>query len=151
MKNNKIKSFILILIVPLVLGACKKEGCTDENANNFNKEIKSKNDNNTCVYQSYKSIYLSDSVYTDWINKGVQAINLNYEGEIYTVDYIGDWLYLNSDCSSYKKNRLFNDLGKNKYDITYFELTGYVSLDTIFTIQGVFHWQGGVCENYVIN
>ncbi len=60
----------LLLLVAFSLFACKKEGCTDEKADNFNKDAK-KNDS-SCTYTA-KSIF--------WFNSDT-AINL--AGELLT-------------------------------------------------------------------
>lgn len=57
-QNTIMKSIILTLFVSLFFVSCKKEGCTDANASNFNENAKK--DDGSCVYAEPHLIFVFD-------------------------------------------------------------------------------------------
>src|SRR5690606_16979703 len=59
-KNNKMKKNILFAgILVISLASCKKEGCMDENASNFNQDAKK--DNGSCTYNAPSTYLFTDA------------------------------------------------------------------------------------------
>ena len=77
----KFYTYIGVPATAVAVSSCKKEGCTDENALNYND--KAKKDNGTCVYYNIPSTYaFTDDAGNSTVDYSGQTDRLNHLREM---------------------------------------------------------------------
>lgn len=76
------KNILLAGILALSLASCKKEGCMDENASNFNHDAKK--DNGSCAYNAPSTYLFTDANGNSTVSYGGQVERLDQLGELVT-------------------------------------------------------------------
>ncbi len=64
MKKNFTLVAMAVIGLAAITSSCKKEGCTDPTAANYNEEIKEKNDDGSCVYiwETVDTVYVGSNI-----------------------------------------------------------------------------------------
>lgn len=104
------KKLLIILGLALSIISCKKEGCTDENATNYNAEADV--DDGTCIYPEPEPDPRDPFIGNYWVTDSLWIFDSFNEVENYTLTVstggtVSDTIYLNN---------LWND-GSNYYAI----------------------------------
>ena len=110
---KKLKAIWLICLLGLLF-SCKKEGCTDIGAKNFDTEAKQ--DNGTCIYPTdANAILFFGAEITEYLNyKGTAELNFYvdgvYETTILPSNYITDF----PECGQDSTMSVYRDLGSQQ-------------------------------------
>ena len=79
----KFYTYIGVVAIAVAFSSCKKEGCTDQNALNYND--KAKKDNGTCIYYNIPSTYaFTDDAGNSTVDYSGQTDRLNHLREMMT-------------------------------------------------------------------
>jgi hypothetical protein len=101
------KNILLIAITIITLSACKKEGCLDENASNYNHDAKK--DNGSCEYNAPSTYTFTDANGNSTVSYGGQTERLDQLGEMATYAKAGTA----NNVSSAVLNDMFQNTGGN--------------------------------------
>lgn len=111
---NKIKLFILacVLVATTTFVGCKKEGCTDVYAKNYDSD--SKTDDGTCQYEGSVQFWYNQSTSENLIDDGSTSLTFSVDGTVIgsyatSVFFSGD-----PSCGQSSVVRTIKDLGAAK-------------------------------------
>lgn len=130
-KNNKTILSSVLIICFILLSACKKEGCTDSEANNY--QIFAKNDNGSCTYSGSFVLWYKAGVFTGLASYGVTNLSLFINGEFKKEYPIGFYSPSEPDCGTENTMSIELDLGSQKLKEFNYE---------IFDQNGIVRWSG---------
>jgi len=114
MKKSILKITLAVLTIAIAISSCnKKEGCTDEEATNYDSEVKEKNDDGSCTYEGQYTIWIEQGFvdyYTDQF-----PITITAEDKELGTLTVTDFLDSAPECGTTDKAITFTiDLGSSK-------------------------------------
>ena len=122
------KKLLLVLAVGmLAITSCKKEGCIEADAVNYDTEAKK--DNGTCTYEGNVVIWYGESTATNLVNDGATSLTYTVDGSIVGSSAANVFFTAEPDCGANGSITITKDLGvaKNKsYDYSVEDQTGHV-------------------------
>lgn len=123
----KTKKLLLIALSFIALTSCKKEGCTDMDAKNYNAEA-DVNDN-TCTYEGSNVLWYDQTASQGLINDGATSLTFYVNGQI--VGSTGTNVYWTAapNCGDTGSITVLQDLGDVKslsYSYSVEDQTGWV-------------------------
>lgn len=142
-KNNKSILGSLLIIGFILLSACKKEGCTDSEANNY--QIFAKKDNGSCTYSGSVVLWYKVGVFTGLASYGVTNLSLYINGEFKNEYAVGFYSTSEPECGKEYTMSIELDLGSQKskeFNYEIFDQNGIVR----FT--GVINVSANQCSKY---
>ncbi|MDX1651125.1 MAG: DUF4856 domain-containing protein [Brumimicrobium sp.] len=86
----KAKSLILMFAASAVLWGCKKEGCTDPEATNYNEDAKK--DDGSCIYETVDNSYTIPATYNFTDGNGNSTVS--YSGQTDRLDQLSEMVVL---------------------------------------------------------
>ena len=132
MKN----SIIALLTIGLVATSCKKEGCMDQNASNYNHDAQK--DNGSCEYKAPSSYMFTDEAGNNTVSFGGQTERLNQLDELIAYAETGETTPISASIlSDMFANTGGNGNGNFSFTSTKDLKSKCYSLDTT-TIMGYF-------------
>jgi hypothetical protein len=141
----KFSNWFVLLLIPIFV-SCKKLGCTDENAVNFEKEAQ-KNDQ-SCTYEGSVGIWFDSLKYAEYANNGVQTLTYYVNGK--EKGLVPIWPYADPaglTCFSPGVFRINFDLGKAARQ----SMTLLVKRETGAVIDDyTINVEGGKCELFLM-
>ena len=101
------KYLLFVTVIALGLGACKKQGCTDETATNYN--VKAKKDDGSCLYPTTYSV---PSTYSFTDGNGNSTVS--YSGQIDRLNQLVEMIaYAETGISTTISSQTLNDMFSN--------------------------------------
>mgnify|MGYP000111968260 CR=1 FL=1 len=134
------KKFNLIigaLFVALAFSSCKKEGCTDEVADNYSTEAKT--DDGSCNYTTAIGIWWTEATADNLYNDGADVITFEIDGEIVGSMSTSTYNVTVPDCGANGVPGASFDLGNEKtksITIKGYDQDGYLYWDTAIQLNG---------------
>jgi len=109
---KKVKLILVtVLFTALVFNtSCKREGCTDADATNYDE--KAKEDDGSCTYKAGLVIWWNQSFSEDWLDDGCNTVKVYFDGTLIDSKAISTYWPNMTSCSG-GINKQF-DLGKLK-------------------------------------
>lgn len=102
-----------VLSLLLAFTSCKKkEGCTDQNATNYDESAKI--DDQSCVYKGSLLLWYKAGVFSGLASTGVTNLNLYVNGQFAMQHPVGGYNNTAPDCGTQNTMTVEVDLGKNK-------------------------------------
>ncbi|MEX1191307.1 MAG: DUF4856 domain-containing protein [Brumimicrobium sp.] len=110
----KAKHLFIIAIVSTFVWSCKKEGCTDKTANNYNE--KAKKDDGSCTYDEVDDSYTIPTTYTFKDDDGNSTVY--YQGQVDRLDQLSEMVTLmksgtSGTVSAQNLKDMFSNVGDN--------------------------------------
>lgn len=130
--------------------SCKKEGCLDANATNYDSEVKK--DDGSCTYEASAVFWIdaqtSGGLQNNWIDELKFYIDENYIGKMST----NSSLLIAPQCNSGGISHLEN-LGSNKsklinYKVKYDQQSGPNTFTEEIIYEGSLNLIGGNCQSF---
>lgn len=143
---------ILFLSSLFVFASCKKEGCMDNNANNYDSEAKK--DNASCLYEASAIFWISASTSTSYQNSFIDELKVYIDGNYVGKMSTNSSLLSAPDCEAGGGVSYFEDLQTSSSKVVKYEVT-YVPLsfpgsdpDEVIEFEGSIKLNGGNCQPF---
>lgn len=120
------KLFVAMLAFGAVMSSCKKEGCIDVNAVNYDADAKK--DNGTCTYEGSVVMWYGESTATNLVNDGATSLKYYVDGQLVGSSSADVYWTAAPECGQTSSVTIEKDLGiaKNKsYDYYVEDQTGW--------------------------
>jgi hypothetical protein len=146
------KLFFILLSSFAILTACKKEGCTDNLAENFDKEAEK--ENNTCTYEGTLTFWINANSSIDFNNNMIDELFVYVDGtKIGQMTSTSNQL-TTPDCGSigltYYENFGLEESKLISYKITYEQYVGPGPKEEFTYTEGTLKIEGGQCTTFQI-
>lgn len=125
------------LFVALAFTSCKKEGCTDEVADNYSTE--SKTDDGTCNYTSSIALWWTEATADNLWDAGADVITFEIDGQIVGSQSTNTWNTVVPECGANGVPGASFDLGNNttkSITIKGYDQDGDLYWDTAIQLKG---------------
>jgi hypothetical protein len=119
-------TFGIILGLGLLTTSCKKEGCTDVDAKNYNSEAKK--DDATCTYEGKHVIWYGENTANSLVNDGATTLTYYVDGQLAGSGAANLFWTAAPDCGQDASITITKDLGAVKtqaYTYTAVDQTGF--------------------------
>ena len=100
-----------LLVAVVLFNGCKKKGCTDADASNYDSGAKS--DDGSCDYKAGVSIWVSQATSTTWVGDGASTVKFYVNGSLIGSAATSVYYASSPGCSSGSAHQMY-DLGNNK-------------------------------------
>lgn len=116
------KKIILLPMMAIVLlaSSCKKEGCTDESAVNYNS--KAKKDDGSCTYSGEVVLWWNQNTSSEMQIFGSTVVKLYIDGQFVDSKSASTYWTSAPDCGTNATMTVTKDLGKDKAKSFSFEI-----------------------------
>lgn len=145
------KLLLLIASALFIFTACKKEGCTDSLAKNYDNEAE-KNDN-SCTYETSVIFWINANSSTNFKNNMINSIDLYIDGsKVGQMNTSSDQL-VTPECNTVGLTHVMDLGASNSTSITYeikymaYSPTGY---NEYTYAEGTLQLAGGECNAFLI-
>lgn len=134
---KKLNLLFAALVVALAFTSCKKEGCTDEMADNYSSEAKT--DDGTCNYSTSIGIWWTEATATALYNDGADVITFEIDGQIVGSMSTTTYNVTVPECGANGVPGASFDLGSEKtkaITLKGYDQDGYLYWDTAIQLNG---------------
>lgn len=135
---------VKLLAIPAVLlmsfTSCKKEGCTDSDADNYSAEAKK--EDNSCTYSSNRVMWYGEDAANFLVNDGATSLTFYVDGEIVGSSAADVFFTSAPDCGTNGSITVTADLGNVKslsYSYEVIDQTGWTYW------SGILNFTAGNC------
>lgn len=113
-KMNKIKHLLLIGVIlsTTTFVGCKKEGCTDINATNYDSEAK--DDDGSCRFEGSVQFWYNQATSENLLDDGSASLTFSVDGEVIGSYAASVFFASNPSCGQASVVRTTKDLGSAK-------------------------------------
>ena len=118
--NSKKNLISLLLICSFVFTSCKKEGCTDDKAENY--QVFASKDNGSCVYRGSVVFWYRLTVFSGLSNAGISSLSLFINDELKMQHPAGFFSPSEPICGTTNTMSLELDLGNTNTKVFDFEI-----------------------------
>lgn len=143
----KQKIFTAAVLILVGLTSCKKEGCTDIDATNFDAEAKK--DNGACTYEGNTVFWYGEDMANFLVDDG--AVSLTYYVDNKIVGSSAAAVYWNGispNCGASGLVTVSKDLGNAKTQAFTYEI---VDQDGWIYWQGILNFNANTCLSFELN
>lgn len=144
--------FLLLFFSVLAFSSCKKEGCTNNNADNFDTEAKK--EDNTCLYSASAIFWIDASTSNSYQSSFVNELKVYVDGSYIGKMSTNSSLLKAPDCLAGGGVSYFEDLQTSnskiiKYEVKYLPLSAPGSTpDEVVEFEGSLKLNGGSCQSF---
>jgi len=98
MKKIKLINLAVLTLAVLTFGSCKKEGCTDTDATNFNESAKK--DDNSCQYEGRMIFWYNQEIAQEFSELEVASLKFYLDGELIGSKATTTYFNIAPDCDN---------------------------------------------------
>ncbi|MDB4090926.1 hypothetical protein N9528_01210 [Crocinitomicaceae bacterium] len=123
---KKTTILLITFCLSIVISSCKKEGCTDANAINYN--VDAKKDNGNCTYEGTVVMWFGEATSTFLVNDNATSLTYYVDGQIVGSESTSVYWTSAPDCGQNSSITITKDLANatNKsYTYSVIDQTGF--------------------------
>ena len=141
---------LILLFILSGLSSCKKEGCIDQNATNYNNEAKK--DDGTCTYD-FSAVFWIDANTSQSLQNGfVNELKVYIDNEFLGKMSANSSLLVAPDCNAggitFNVSESTENTKTISYKVTHDQQTGPNTFEEITKYEGSIKLDGGVCQPF---
>ena len=147
------KTILILASAVLIFSACKKEGCMDQNARNYDAEAEK--DGVSCLYDGSAIFWINANTSINYQNSGINELKIYVDDEFIGIMSTNSSLLEAPSCENGGGVNHYEDLINNKsrvakYKATYvpFAPPGAPVPDEVTESEGSFKLEGGNCISF---
>ena len=148
--SKKLFTLLTISVFFISLSSCKKEGCTDANASNYNSEAEK--DDGTCTYD-FSAVFWIDAATSQSLQNGfIDELKIHVDDVFIGKMSTNSSLLVAPNCNAGGVS--FNESGSTEttktinYKATYTQQTGPNTTSEFTKYEGSIKLSGGVCQPF---
>ena len=142
-KIEVILSALLVLSMVSIISSCKKKGCTDSDAYNFNSSAK-KSDG-TCRFEGSFIFWMADSTAQKMQNDGIQTLTVYLDGDVIGQLNTSQSFVVAPDCGTTGAVSITKDLFSVKNRAFSFRI---IDDQSVLRRAGTVEFVGNQCEQF---
>lgn len=135
-----------VLAALVTFSGCKKEGCNDPNATNYNEDAAK--DDGSCTYEGSAVFWFNQGTANFMESLGVSELNFYFEGNLIGTRSIADFYTVQPDCADAGSVTVTKSLGDKKSRNFMFTVEDQ---DNFLIDQGLMGIRGGECTVYRVD